>query len=141
MEPLSSAASCLAVVSLALQLADGIKQLCEFWISVKEAPDDIHTIATDLELLSAVLAHMAHEAQQVEPDPALEAALLVCNDEVRKLIHLTNEMEPGFASMSRRIRRWTAFKAVLNREKLQRFQKVLERLKITLVLAQQNHNT
>lgn len=140
MDGLSGAASGMAVVSLALQLSDGIKQLYDFWDSVKDAPDEIRVITTDLGLLSSVLAEMASEEQHSGPDPTLKAALELCCDRVSKIANLTNEMEPGFASMSFRIRKWTAFKAVLKGEKIQKLQKMLEGLKSTLMLAQQNYH-
>ncbi len=140
MDGLSGAASGMAVVSLAIQLGGNIKQLHDFWGSVKEAPDDIHTINTDLSLLSSVFAEMAFEEQHFGPDHTLTAILEACSDRVSKLTQVTNDLEPGFASRSLRIRRWTAFKAVLKKEKIQRFQKVLEGLKSTLMLAQQNHH-
>lgn len=55
MEGLSAAASGIAVVSIAVQLANSIKSLCEFWGSVQDAPDDIRAIVKELGLLSAVL--------------------------------------------------------------------------------------
>ena len=138
MDGLSAAASGMAVVSLAFQLCESIKQLHDFWDSVKEASDDIQAIKEDLGLLSGVLAEMANEVQHSGPDQTLTRALKTCCDKVNKLTHITNELEPGFASRSLRIRKWTAFKAVLKSEKIHKFQKLLEGLKSTLILAQQS---
>jgi hypothetical protein len=41
MDGLSSGASILAVVSLAIQLADSVKKIYEFWESVQDAPEVI----------------------------------------------------------------------------------------------------
>lgn len=139
MDGLSGVASGMAVVSLAVQLGGGIKKLYDFWGSVKEAPDDVRAITSDLSLLSSALAEMALEEQHSGLDPTLTAVLEACGDRVNKLVHLTNDFEPGFTSMSLRIRKWTAFKAVLKGEKIQKLQKVLDGLKFTLMLAQQNH--
>ena len=140
MDGLSGAASGMAVVSLAIQLGASIKHLYDFWASVKDAPDDFYAITTDLSLLASVLAEMAFEEQYFEPDHTLSTVLEACCDKVNKLAHITNEMVPGFASRSLRVRRWTAFRTVLKGERIQRFQKVLEGLKITLMLAQQNYH-
>lgn len=140
MDGLSAAASGMAVISLAFQLGESIKQLHDFWDSVKEAPGEIHAIKEELGLLSSVLAEMANEAQHSGPDQTLESVLNTCCDRANKLTRITNEMEPGFASGRLRIRKWTAFKAVLKSEKIHRFQKVLEGLKSTLMLAQQIHH-
>ena len=138
MDGLSGAASGMAVVSLAFQLGDSLKQLYNFWDSVREAPDDIHTVKKDLWLLSRVLADMAKEMQHSGPDQTLTGALKLCCDRANKLTDFTKDMEPGFASRSLRIRKWTAFKAVFKSEKIHKFQKVLEELKTTLILAQQS---
>lgn len=138
MDGLSAASSGIAVVSIAIQLAESFKKLHDFWKSIKEAPEDIRDISVDLELLSSVLTQIAYEAQHVEPDAALIAALNGCSVKVKTLTTLLNEIEPGFTSKSSRIRKWTAFKAVLKHGELMRFQEILERLKGTLVLVQQN---
>ena len=140
MDGLSGAASGMAVVSLVSQLGGSVKQLYDFWASLNEAPDHVCAITTDLRLLSSVLAEMAFEEQHVGPDPTLTTVLETCRDRINKLAHLTNDMEPGFASTSLRIRKWTACKSVLKGERIQRVQKVLEGLKTTLILAQQNHH-
>ena len=49
MEFLASTASAFAVVSLAVQLAESANKLYEFWASVKDAPDAIQDMVTDLE--------------------------------------------------------------------------------------------
>ena len=138
MDGFSVAASGMAIVSLAFQLGESIKHLHDFWDSIQEAPDDIHAIQEDLGLLSSVLAEMADEVQDSGPDRTLTRALKTCCDKVNKLARITSEMEPGFASRSLRIRKWTAFKAAFKSEKIDKFQKVLEGLKSTLILAQQS---
>ena len=139
-EGLSTAASGVAVLSLAVQLVESVKKLCDFWNSIKEAPEDIQAISTDLELLSSALKGIAYETQHVEPDAALVAILNGCSVKVKILTALLNEIEPGFTSTSSRVRKWTAFKAVLKHVQLVKFQAALERLKSTLLLAQQNQH-
>lgn len=138
MDGLSSAASTMAVLSLAFRLADTAKQLCDFWSSIENAPEEIRTIKADLELLTSVLAEMALEAQRTRPDTTLAAVLQSCTEKLKSLTALTYSLEPGFSSSSSRVRKRTAFKFVLKSEKLTKFQEVLDRLKNTLVLAQQN---
>ena len=140
MDGLSGAASIMAVCSLALQLGDSIKRLHDFWDSIEEAPDYIRSITTDLSLLSSVLIQMASEEQHLEPDKTLITSLEACHNTVQNLTYMTNDLEPGFTSRSLRIRKWTAFKAILKAEKIQRFQQVLNGLKITLMLAQQSRH-
>ncbi len=138
MEGLSTAASAIAVVSLGGQLAANVKKLYDFWDSIKEAPEVIRAISADLKLLSSGLTQIACEAQHVEPDVTLEDALQVCSVKVKELTTIINEIEPGFASTRSHLRKWTAFKAVLKRGQLMKFEKALEGLKSTLSLVQQN---
>ena len=78
MEGLSAAASGIAVVTVAVQLAESFKKLCDFCKSIKEAPEDIRAISVDLEILSNVLTQIAHETQHIEPDATLITALNGC---------------------------------------------------------------
>ncbi|KAL8742547.1 MAG: hypothetical protein Q9190_004984 [Brigantiaea leucoxantha] len=136
---MDGAASAVAVASLAIQLADSVKQLYVFWKSVKEAPENIQAITTDLELLQSVFNIIAHDAQHVVPNPVLTAVLQVCNNNVKKLVAILKRIEPGFASTSLRTRQWTAVKAVFIGPKLKKFQDIIEKLKTSLLLLQQTH--
>ncbi|MCJ1226722.1 hypothetical protein MMC12_003375 [Toensbergia leucococca] len=140
MDGVSSAASVIAIATVAVQLADGMKKLCEFWSSIKEAPDDIHSIATGLGMLSASLTEIAHEAELQQPDPTLTRVLKECSVEVNLLTSIVDDFEPGFASSSSRVRRWTALKAVFKTEKLKKFRDFLDSTKTTLLLIQGNHS-
>lgn len=139
-EALSTVASGIAVVTVAVQLAESVKKLCDFWNSIKEAPEEIQAISLDLELLSSVLTQIAYEAQHVEPYATLVATLNSCQVKVKILTTFLSEIEPGFASKSSRLRKWTALKAVLKHGQLMKFQADLERLKVTLLLVQQNQD-
>ena len=134
------AATGLAVVSVTIQLADGIKKLHDFWTSIAEAPEDIKDNLLELKVLSSLLSQIAHDKQRHEPDPMFADVLRDCCAKVDRLIKLLGEAEPGFASTSSYIRRWTAVKTVLKQEKLKKFQDSLERLKSTLSLALLHQN-
>ena len=140
MDGLSAAASVFAVSSLAIQLADSIRKLHEFWQSISEAPEDIRCVTTDLKLLSSVLVEIAIEGQQVDPDTTLPAVLHECVTEVASLHAIIDGIEPGLGSSSLAKRKWAAFKGVMKMEKLKKFQQALERLKSTLILVQQNQH-
>ena len=138
MEGLSAAAGGMAVVSVAMQLAENFQKLCEFCKSIKEAPEYIRAITIDLELLSNILTQIAHELQHVEPDTALIAALNGCYLKVKTLNTLLNKIELGFASTKSHIRKWTAVKAVMKQGELVKVQEALDSLKGTLFLALQD---
>lgn len=50
----------ISVISLAIQLADSIKTLHEFWSSVRDAPSDIRDIIDDLQCLGSLLNEIAN---------------------------------------------------------------------------------
>ena len=132
-------ASAFAVVSLALQLADSVKKLYDFWNSVREAPRDIQATTNDLKSLQSILSSIAHDAQHTEPDETLTNALQSCNTEVATLVSILDITHPGFASTRLRTQKLTAIKAVLMGTKLKKFQDIVGRLKTSLLLVQQTH--
>ena len=135
---METAAGVFAIVSLAIQLAENMKKLSDFWSSVKEAPSDVQAIVDDLDLLCDVLESIASEAHWTESDVLLERILQRCTEYIEKLDAILQEVQPGFASTKRPVRQWTAIKLVVKSDKIKKFQLILDRLKGTLMLVQQN---
>lgn len=52
--------SVISIISLATQLANGIKTPHEFWSSVRDAPSDIREIIDDLQCLGSLLDEIAN---------------------------------------------------------------------------------
>lgn len=48
-----------AVVEIALQLANGIAKLHDFWVTIQEAPGDIADMVSELKCLSDLLGEIA----------------------------------------------------------------------------------
>ena len=159
METLGAAASAFAVVSIADQVAERIKQLYEFWSAVNEAPEKIRAIANDLNLLSSVIVQISNNYQNVAQDktssfdslmvdvlkackllhsmrPHWWAAneLILGTVQVSTLVKIIDGFEKGFASSYQRVRKWSAVKAVFNDEKIKAFRTELDYLKSTLQL-------
>ena len=55
MDGLSGAASLLSVVSLAIQLADGIKKLHEFCDSMQDAPEYVRSMVHEPKMLHGMM--------------------------------------------------------------------------------------
>ena len=138
MDVLSFTASAFAVVSLAVQAAESAKKLYEFWGAVKDAPDTIRGMASDLELLSDVLSRIALEAQSSAPGHTMIAALKNCNSKIQSITVQIEKFEPGFASKRSHVRKWSAIKTALKEGKLEKLLLAVEGVKTTLILAQQN---
>lgn len=137
---MDGAASIIAVVSIAVQLADSIKKQCDFWESIKAAPHEVQTIIADLDLLGFVLRDIAAEAGLGQSDATLEKVLRGCGQKLQELDSIFDMLQSGFSSTKRTVRKWTALKSVLKWDKIKQFQTTLDRLKCTLMLVLQNLN-
>ncbi|KAF8858739.1 hypothetical protein BDZ45DRAFT_725848, partial [Acephala macrosclerotiorum] len=142
MDGLSSAASAFAVVSLAAQVASGIQKLCDFWQSVRDGPKDVLCIVRDLEVVSIILDEMRQEAHGERPHSRALAttieALESCNGSVAALNHLIDELQPGFTSKKRALKKRAALKAAWKGDMIRKFRETLKDMKLTLLLAKQN---
>jgi hypothetical protein len=154
MDGLSAAASGIAVVSLAIQLADSAKKLYEFWHAVREAPESIAAIATHLRVLKTVLAEIATHDQRYGADPVTDQLLESCKcswlgllgsnidsrkgeAQVKKMVAITAELEGQLQTPSRLSRKWTSVKASLKWDEVKSLLNYSKQIQVTLVLARQ----
>jgi hypothetical protein len=137
MDPLSVAASCLTVVALPIQVAEGAKRLYNFWRNVKDAPDEVKTLVSELGILSEVLDKLQRRYQN---PLAATSPLFSCNNFIQKLTTITRRLEPGFESGSQRARTWASVKTALKRRDIESILGSLRDAKVTLILAQQTHD-
>lgn len=133
MDGLSAAASGITVVSLAIQLAESVKKLHDFWESVKDAPKHFCAIQTDLQLLSTILEKIDREEDL--SDPYIRDVLKNCEGQVASLVATVNDIVPGFKAESRRTRAWATLKAAFKKEKVSEFKSCLQETMSTLRLA------
>ena len=138
MDPFSGAASGFAVVSLAGQVAVGVKNLYSFWSSIKDAPNDIQSLSKELKLLLTILQNIEEGEQCYGPDAATTDVLGSCRAQVNSLTAITEGLERGFTTRSSSRRKWGVLKAVFKRDMIQKFQDILRDTKVTLLLAQNN---
>ena len=134
---MDGATSVFAAVSLAIQLAENVKKLNDFWKSVQNAPKEVHDIIADLDLLSPILDEIGREAERDQSHSTLESALRGCVSASEELATILDSFQTGFASDKRARRKWTAIKCARKLDKLSRFQDRLERLKTNVMLALQ----
>ncbi|OBT85963.1 hypothetical protein VE02_04793 [Pseudogymnoascus sp. 03VT05] len=123
MDGLSAAASGIAVVSLAIQLAETVKKLHDFWDSVKDPPKHFCAVQTDLQLLSTILEKIDREEDL--SDPYLHDVLKNCEEQVAALVKL--------------------LKAAFKKEKVGEFKsclhKTMSTLRLALMMASHTSNT
>jgi hypothetical protein len=135
MDGLSAAASVIAVASLAFYLAENTKKMFEFWNSIQCASEEINDIKSELEFLTIVLEQIGHEAQHNQSSPLTLSALTLCSGKVNIIKSLTADFESGLTCSRFRTRKYSALRAVFRREKIEKLQNSLERLKTSLILA------
>lgn len=138
MDGLSAGASGFAVVSIAIQLAESIKTFSEFIGSIREAPADIESILSELQILSSTLNDIQPYRSQCNANSTLKDVLENLQRKISAFMTLVNQYKPGLDSTSRRIRKWNAVKIAFNSKKFKKLRESLNETKITLILARQD---
>ena len=139
MDGLSAAASVMAVASLAFQFAESIQKISELWCSIQRAPEEINDIKTELQLLRNVLKQIGHEAPYHPSGASTLWALKLCSGKIDTIKSLTVGFESGLTSSGVFTRKFSALRAVFRREKVEKVQDSLNRLKSTLTLVLMNN--
>ena len=141
MEALGGAASVIGVASLAIELCKELRKIHDFWQSVKEAPDHIAHISTEINLFITWLAVIANNYQRQGFDHknpnhvAATDTLKVCLATVQDMNHGINDLE-GRLSTSLLSRRWASVKFVFRKDKRETLMKQIERMKSLLIIVQ-----
>ncbi len=142
MDGLSAASSAFAVVSLAIQIGGGIRELYNFWGSIQDGPNEIRRIINDLNIISNVLEDIRQEASREKTHSRVLntslAALDGCSETMEALQNMVEELQSGSSAQKRTVRRWAAFKAAWKGDRIRKYQETLREMKITLILARQN---
>lgn len=138
MDGLSGAASVFSVVSLVIQLADGIKKLYEFCGSVKDAPEAVHRMVHELKMLHGILIQMQSDGDQYRPDVATTSVLEGCMAKVTDMMILMKKSEDRLHMSSRRVRKWRGVQVVLQKDKINELRLSLGETKTKLILARQH---
>lgn len=137
MEGLSVGASAIAVVSIAIQLTDSLIKFSDFIESIKEAPEDVESILSELRFLSLILEDVQLPHSPLNANPSATVVLDSLRGKITSFTVLANRYRPGLNSDCRRMRKWNAIKVVSKREKFKKYRESLNETKITLILALQ----
>ena len=120
---------------------DGILKLEKFLEEVQDAPEYVHDLRNELDLLKHTVENFnKFDAEYIASIPAdvrdlVEAASLRTHRQVLALLKLLNETLPdGKTSRPRHL--WNKVKSVLQKEKVSKLIDDLERAKTTLEMAQ-----
>jgi hypothetical protein len=136
MEALAAASSVFAVASLALQLAENVQRLVEFWDSVNDAPAEVAEIKSELGILGGLLRELNALRSQSDYGSDLgHVCLLVCKESLAKLEKLSKEWDRELNG-NRIRRKWSCLRKALRENELTRYWSALERAKSTLIMYQ-----
>lgn len=138
MDGLSSASAVFAVVSVAIQLAETIHKLVEFWKAVEDAPDNVAGIFRELGLLSKILTQSHELAQRHSFSDTFDEALKDCHSKIIRLYSKIHDTRSDFKSSRLRRRKWAAWKIVMNKTEIDSLQKSISEAKSTILLVQLN---
>ncbi|KAI9649748.1 hypothetical protein NHQ30_002329 [Ciborinia camelliae] len=138
MDGLSSASSVFAAVSIAIQLAETIHKLVDFWKAVEDAPDNVASIFRELGLLSKILTQSYELAQRHSFSGIFDEALKDCNSKISKLSSKIENTRNNLESSKLRKRKWAAWKIVLQKAEIDSLQKSISDAKSTIQLVQLN---
>ncbi|KAI9721239.1 MAG: hypothetical protein M1812_002400 [Candelaria pacifica] len=140
MDGLSAAAGVISVVSLAIQLAESVHKVEEFWRSVKDAPSEVRDLQERLGLLVRIL----DEAENLETGPNKASvrveALSKCRAQIDILDTIVEELKVGFAGTKTQ-RKWTSIKTVWKKDKISKSKKCLEEITQIFSLAMSTHQS
>jgi hypothetical protein len=135
-EMLGTVASGLGIASFAIQLVDSIKEIKDFFESVKEAPEDVKIAIRHIEIISKILSDIrfGDEIPQISPATALE-----CSELCRSSLNVLKGVITEFQRCMNMHRRFGAVKFVLQKEKLEKLTKRLESAQFMLLISHQTY--
>ncbi|ATZ57632.1 hypothetical protein BCIN_15g01880 [Botrytis cinerea B05.10] len=134
-EAFGVAASAVGIISLALQLGDGILKLKSFWGAVKDAPEEILYILDELDITHVLLTEIEDSLGSQTISPAAARSLRLCQKGVDILNNAVRELE---GEMGRR-KKWGGVKMVMKKELLEKMEKRLERANSLMMMAHQSY--
>jgi hypothetical protein len=135
MDGLSGAASVVAVVSLAIQLAEGIQKLSEFWKAVQDAPTNVGMLFDELETLSTVLNQPHSISLGTEQDDITEKVLRNCQAHISRLQLKLLKANVGFGSNHFAIRKWSALGITIKKSEIESLRAAIDKAKSTLMIS------
>lgn len=141
MEALGGAASVIGVVSLAIQVCEDLEKIQDFWQSVKEAPDDVSRISTEIKLFITWLTIIANNYQrlgfnhggpnEVAATDTLKTCLATVHDMSDEVKDLDSRFSKGPLS-----KRWASVGFVFRKDKMEKLMQQVERMKLLLIIVQ-----
>ena len=131
-EAVGVVASGIAIGSLAAGITSSIVKLNSYWDQIQNAPEDIHDLIEELEVLSHLLADIADDQEQnamsslMFDSTAISRCLQHCQKGADRLKELTDKLSTELDSMTRTRKKWASAKVVLKKGQIDKYKEKLE---------------
>jgi cob(I)alamin adenosyltransferase len=135
MDPFSAAASGIAVVSLAIQLVDSVREIQRFLRNVSEAPKELKRLLDLLEHLELILenigAQMAKQQRNsIDLDDttitSVQKAMKMCEDKLLVLEGFVKRAKKASEARNKATRAVGAFKLACKKKDIEEFESQLQ---------------
>ena len=134
MDGLSAAASGIAVVSLALQLVDSVRQIQRFLRNVSEAPKELRRLIDLLEQLELILESIGDltnkQQQSGDQDVAVSNSVLramkMCENTVKELASMVDGARKDVEAKSRKTKMVACFRWECKRRDVEEFERRIQ---------------
>lgn len=143
MDGLSAAASGIAVVCLAIQLIDSVREIRKFLRSVSDAPEEMRRLLYLLEQLELILdtigkwvenQRLHHGDLDIDVSPSILRAVQTCENSLKKLDRLIEKAKHNAIATGRATKALGRFRLACKKEEIEDFETQLHRATSTLNL-------
>ncbi len=142
MDPLSTAASGIAVISLTIQLASSVQDMHRFLRGISGAPKELDRLVDLLEQLDIILdgiraLHLRQKEQDSIPDmhTAVIRALQTCQSRLELLEGIVKKAKNDMTRSNKVLKTWAALKLTLKKKDVDEFEGRLEQAMMRLQMA------
>ncbi len=131
MDPLSAAASGIAVVSLTIQLVDSVRQIQRFLRNVSEAPKELRRLIDLLEQLELILASIGDlidrqqrqsETQDVAVSETVLRAMKNCESTIQGLASVVDRERKSVEAKNKATKTLGSFRLSYKKKDIERFE-------------------
>lgn len=125
-EAIGLVASGAGIASLAVQIAQSIKKLKEFYDSVRDAPRDLVYLLQYLDILDQHIQEFAQletSDQWTTNSEGFRQSIAVCQSQAQEVLSIVKQLEAAIAGN----RKWGSIKAVLKNHDLRKVDERLNR--------------
>ncbi|KAI1453100.1 hypothetical protein F4805DRAFT_388003 [Annulohypoxylon moriforme] len=145
-EVLGVAASGIAIIQISVQVGSAILKFKKLWDEVRDVPDDIANLLEQIDCLSPVISEVESNLSQgdlpstIWDGLASKHTVRYCRNALQSLTDMTDQLNMQITTARKGRRKAAAFKVLLKKDSLRKFEKRLEHAIRMLALAQQSYH-